>query len=45
MATNPVYSRLVALFVSAWIEINDFTFVSDKNAVALFVSAWIEIQN
>ena len=35
--------QLVALFVSAWIEIILQRATSQTNVVALFVSAWIEI--
>ena len=34
----------VALFVSAWIEINIKHSIAKTNPVALFVSAWIEIR-
>ena len=37
-----VYNN-VALFVSAWIEIDKSEKANKKSSVALFVSAWIEM--
>ena len=34
---------LVALYVSAWIEIEVAELINSVNVVALYVSAWIEI--
>ena len=39
-----LYDWVVALFVSAWIEITSSSVLSDLVKVALFVSAWIEIR-
>ena len=38
-----VRTGLVALLVSAWIEIGSFRYANMLGAVALLVSAWIEI--
>ena len=38
-----LFELVVALFVSAWIEINIKHSIAKTNPVALFVSAWIEI--